>query len=189
MLVRLLNLKKYYKMDDRKFLQKIRQLQESGKKIGLTELPLEGRKKLNENLDRKLLSEEDSQTLEPSEQQSEEKAFKDKVSQLVKFEPIEVHKENVEWQGNLIREKIQWTFSLDDKVGCYIQSMSDDGEIVPIQLTDDIIDTIRRLRVYYDIWSETWASRLTGGEKEEGTEETPELGGETTGTEGGGFNF
>lgn len=178
-------------MDDRRFLQKIRQLQESGKRIELTQFPVKDKKSLNENSNKRLLLEEDAQTLEPSEQQEEERNFKESVTQMVKFQPINVHKENVEWQGNLLREKIQWTFSLDDKIGCYIQSLNDEGEVTPIQLTDDIIQTIRKLRVYYDIWSESWASRLTGGnkEEEETTGETPEMGGETAGTESTGFGF
>jgi hypothetical protein len=167
-------------MDDRRFLDKIRRLQESGKRIQLTELPVN---KTNNTKTKTFLFESESQNLQPSEQQEEESAFKDKVSQLVKFEPITVHKENVEWSGNLIREKIQWTFSLDEKVGCYIQSLSDSGELMPIQLTDDTIQTIRQLRVYYDVWSDTWASRLTGGKSEE--EITPAEGGTPPAEEGG----
>jgi hypothetical protein len=176
-------------MDDRKFLEKIRRLQESGKRIELTEFPINGKKTLVENRLKSILLENEVQNLQPSEQQEEEIAFKDKVSQLVKFEPIEVHKENVEWQGNLIREKIQWNFSLDEKIGCYIQSLNDDGELTPVQLTDDTIQTIRQLRVYYDVWSDKWASRLTGGKQEEEEITTPEDGEATAGTEGGGFGF
>ena len=174
-------------MDDRKFLEKIRRLQESGQKIELTQFPTQNDKFLLENKTKRFLLENEVQNLQPSEQQEEEAAFKDKVSQLVKFEPITVHKENVEWQGNLIREKIQWNFSLDEKVGCYIQSLNDDGELTPIQLTDDTIQTIRQLRVYYDVWSDKWASRLTGGKQEE--EITPETGEATAETGEGGFGF
>jgi hypothetical protein len=173
-------------MDDRKFLDKIRKLQESGKKIGLTESTV-GDKYSEKPSMKKLLREyeenSDIQTVEPDEQRDEENKFKDTVSKLVKFSPIKVHKENVEWSGNLVREKIQWNYSLDEKIGCYIQSMTDGGTSSPIQLTDDTLEVIKKLRGYYDVWSDEWSARLTGGSAEETTEETPT---ETTPTETGG---
>lgn len=153
-------------MKDREFLDKIRRLQESGKKIGLTEIQdISGSHK-----NRRLLFEEDQveeleissdiQTVEPDEQKEEENKFKDIVSKLVKFEPIKVHRENVEWSGHLIREKIDWTFSLDDTVGCYIHTTE------LIQLRDETLEVLKKLRGYYDVWSDEWSSRLTGGPKE-----------------------
>ena len=183
-------------MDDRKFLDKIRKLQESGQKIGLTESPV-GKSTLKASSFRGLLKEYEEnsniQTVEPDEQRDEENKFKDTVSKLVKFNPIKVHKENVEWSGNLVREKIQWNYSLDEKIGCYIQSMTDGGTSAPIQLTDDTLEVIKKLRGYYDVWSDEWSARLTGGSAEETTEETPtETAPTEEGTEGeetGGFGF
>ena len=115
-------------MDDRKFLDKIRRLQESNQKINVTDFPVNNKKNvalLMESEASKLIreSEEDEiQTVEPDEQREEESKFKDIVSKLVKFEPIKVHSENVEWSGHLIREKIDWYFSLDDTIGCYIDT-------------------------------------------------------------------
>lgn len=188
-------------MDDRKFLEKIRQLQKNGKKISLTEI--EDTKLFKK--ERKLLFEDDNnlnmgdtnvidsdiQNLEPDEQREEENNFKNITkSKLVRFNPIKVHKENVEWSGYLIREKIQWTFSLDDKVGCYIQSLNDESDLVPIQLTDSTLEVLKKLRAYYDIWSDEWSSRLTGGPNTEGeTTTSPETAGgtETTGENPFGF--
>lgn len=155
-------------MDDRKFLQKIRKIQESGKKISLTETVVYGNKKL--------LKEDEIQTLQADEQREEENKFKDIVSKLVKFNPIKVHKENVEWSGHLIREKIDWYFSLDDTVGCYIDTTD------LIQLRDETLEVLKKLRGYYDVWSDEWGGRLTGSESKEGDMGTE--GGEM-GTEGG----
>ena len=92
------------------------------------------------------------------------------MSKLVKFNPIKVHKENVEWSGHLIREKIDWTFSLDDTVGCYIYTTE------LIQLRDEVLEVLQKLRGYYDVWSDEWGSRLTGGSSEDNTEETSDFG-------------
>lgn len=162
-------------MDERKFLDKIRKMQEQGKKIGLTEMKDITQKKevINEwNEARTLLNEErielddnpEIQNLEPDEQREEENSFKDTVSKLVKFNKIKVHKENVEWSGSLIREKIDWVFSLDDTIGCYI----DTTEFV--QLRDETLETLKKLRGFYEVWSEEWGSRLTGTPTEDGEE-------------------
>jgi hypothetical protein len=160
-------------MDDREFLKKIRRLQEGNQKIELTDIPVNS-KLISESKEKNILQllREDIQTLESEEQREEENKFKDIVSKLVKFNPIKVYNENVEWSGHLIREKIDWTFSLDDTVGCYIHTTE------LIQLRDETLEVLKKLRGYYDVWAEEWSSRLTG---------TPtEMGGETNlGQEGG----
>ena len=138
-----------------------------------------------------LIKEEEIQTVEPDEQKDEENKFKDIVSKLVKFNPIKVHKENVEWSGHLIREKIDWTFSLDDTIGCYVYTTE------LIQLRDEVLEVLKKLRGYYDVWSDEWSSRLTGSETqdsekiqvdtEEGGEFGAEEGGEFGTEEGGEF--
>jgi hypothetical protein len=178
-------------MDDRKFLDKIRKLQESNQKINVTDFPVNEPKKnmaqlmVEESEPLKLLNEkeEEIQTVDPDEQREEESKFKDIVSKLVKFDPIKVHKENVEWSGHLIREKIDWYFSLDDTVGCYV----DTTEL--IQLRDETLEVLKKLRGYYDVWSDEWSNRLTGGSA--GETDSTEMGGEEEGgfgeEEGGGF--
>lgn len=183
-------------MNDREFLKKIRRLHESNQKIALTEMPVGTDKLISESkieaitkLIKKsnLIKEEEIQTIEPDEQREEENKFKDIVSKLVKFDPIRVHKENVEWSGHLIREKIDWHFSLDDTVGCYI----DTTEL--IQLRDETLEVLKKLRGYYDVWSDEWSNRLTGGsaDEEAATEEggfgEEGFGAEEAGTEEGGF--
>jgi len=163
-------------MDDRQFLNKIRRLQENKEKISLTELPVNingGNKPTLKLIKESNILKEEIQTIEPDEQREEENKFKDIVSKLVKFEPIKVHEENVEWSGHLIRERIDWYFSLDDTIGCYI----DTTEL--IQLRDETLEVLKKLRGYYDVWSDEWSSRLTGAPTEEGTE----LGGTEEGTE------
>lgn len=172
-------------MDERKFLDKIRNLQKKGEKISLTEFEdLNKKKDVGPRLLINEADESDIQNLDPDEQREEENKFKDIVSKLVKFNKIKVHQQNVEWSGQLVREKIDWVYSLDDTVGCYI----DTTEF--IQLHDDVLEVLKKLRGYYDVWSDEWSSRLTGTPTEDegdemdvdfGTEEGGEApeGGET----------
>jgi hypothetical protein len=169
-------------MDDREFLKKIRRIQEGTDKISLTDIPVGNSNLITENKNKsiiKLIKEENEiQTIEADEQRDEENKFKDVVSKLVKFDPIKVHRENVEWSGHLIREKIDWYFSLDDTIGCYV----DTTEL--IQLRDETLEVLKKLRGYYDVWSDEWSNRLTGGSAEE-TNTEEEGGG--FGSEEGGF--
>lgn len=149
-------------MNDREFLKKIRRIQEGEEKISLTNIPVNTENKKQESVINKLLNESrlinenEIQTIEPDEQREEENRFKDIVSKLVKFKPIKVHKENVEWSGHLIRERIDWHFSLDDTTGCYINTSD------LIQLRDDTLEVLKKLRGYYDVWSDEWSGRLVG---------------------------
>ena len=93
-------------MDNRKFLDKIRKMKESGKSISLTEMqdidPTDTKQKLVESYLKPSLmieheaeipltdeDEEEGQDISPDEQREEENAFKDKVSQLVEFENLD----------------------------------------------------------------------------------------------------
>lgn len=168
------------KDDIRELLGKIRKLQNENHQIGLTSSG-DVKKLLNENRTF-LLKEENSdvQNVTPDEQREEENGFKGTVSKLVKFSPIKVYKQNVEWSGELIREKIKWVFSLNENNGCYISIESEDM----LQLTTEVIETLKKLKGYYDVWSDSWGSRLTG--LPEGGETTPAAGGTETGAETGG---
>jgi len=53
------------------------------------------------------VSSEEAQEVTPDEQREEENKFKDTVSKLAKFNKIKVFRQNVEWSGELVREKIR----------------------------------------------------------------------------------
>jgi hypothetical protein len=193
--------------DIRTLLGKVRKLQESDQQIGSLDsddikklLDEQKKPKLTVNQKWRLLTEEEEveikisdekpQEVTPDEQREEENKFKDIVSKLVKFGTIKVYKQNVEWSGELVREKIKWVFSLNENNGCYVSIESQDM----LPLTNEVIETIKKLKGYYDAWSDEWSSRLTGtpttGGEGEGTA-APEPGNEGGGgTEaGGGFEF
>jgi hypothetical protein len=159
---------KTQKKDDiRDLLGKIRKLQNENQQISLTNFN-DGKKIINEQRV-KLLKEEDFQEVTPDEQREEENKFKDTVSKLVKFNKMKVYRQNVEWSGELVREKIKWVYSLNENNGCYISIASEDM----LQLTMEVIETLKKVKGYYDVWSDEWGARLTG---------TPTEGGEGQGT-------
>jgi|694.fasta_scaffold15351_16 hypothetical protein len=161
--------------DIRNILSKIRKLQKENTKIDVTGtddvrsfLENKKREKILKNYPNKslLTEEENYQDLTTEEQREEENKFKEVVSKLVKFEKLKVYRQNVEWSGELLREKIKWVFSLNENDGCYISIETEDM----LQLTDQVIETLKKLKGYYSVWGDDWGSRLTG---------TPEKGGET----------
>jgi hypothetical protein len=187
------------KDDIRYLLGKVRKLQEGNHQIGSLESNdikklLEEQK--NPKVKLRLLTEEggDIQEVTPDEQREEENKFKDTVSKLVKFEKIKVFRQNVEWSGELVREKVKWVYSLNEQNGCYISIETEDM----LQLTTEVIEMLKKLRGYYDVWSDEWSSRLTGASagdgSEEGTAAPTEPGAGTGAPEGGapaggGFEF
>ena len=129
-------------------------------------------KKLLENSRRmttNILKEEEGRELTPEEQKREEEDFRKAVSDRVKFGKIKIYESGglpkVEWMGELIRERMEWVFSLDDTVGCYISADL-------LQLRDETLKTLEKLRAYYDGWAKKW-SEETSTEFEE-MEETGE---------------
>lgn len=141
------------KQDDvRSLLNKVRKLQESNYHIG--SLQSDDIKNLLEEQSRpkvkltRLLTEDNAgeqpQEVTPDEQREEENKFKDTVSKLVKFGKIKVYRQNVEWSGELIRERVKWVYSLNESNGCYLSIESEDM----LQLTVEVIDTFKKLRGY-----------------------------------------
>lgn len=173
---------KKQKDDVRDLLGKIRKLQENNQQIGslqsddikkLLEEQRNIKVKLNlfeeEEVEMEVEGDQESQEVTSDEQREEENKFKDTVSKLVKFDKIKVYRQNVEWSGELVREKVKWVYSLNENNGCYISVESEDM----LQLTPEVIELLKKLRGYYDVWSDEWSSRLTG---------TPTSDGEGLGT-------
>lgn len=178
------------KDDIRYLLGKIRKLQTENTQIDITR-DSDVKKILDRNLFetkgvRQLLKEEEFQEVTPDEQREEEGKFKQTISKLVKFDKMKVYRQNVEWSGELVREKIKWVYSLNESNGCYISIESEDM----LQLTTEVIETLKKLKGYYDVWSDEWGSRLTGSPSEGGGAEgtaAPEAG--AAPETGGGFEF
>mgnify|MGYP003676019936 FL=1 len=111
-------------------------------------------KRINKNI----LKEEEGRELTAQEQKTEEDNFRKAVSDRVKFGKIRIYDSGglpkVEWMGELIRERMEFVFSLDDTVGCYISADL-------LQLRDETLKTIEKLRAYYDGWSKKWSEETS----------------------------
>jgi hypothetical protein len=108
-----------------------------------------------------IVSDEDDQenddyvNITGDEQLEEERSFQQTVDKLCKFNKIKVYKDNVVWSGFLIREDIEWVFSLDENNGCYFKTNKF------IKLEDQNLKVLQKLKAYYLIWSDNWSGRLT----------------------------
>lgn len=141
----------------RDMLTKIRKLvsenNNTNKKIILEktqeELDLISSDSENENVD------DEFTVITSDEQLEEERSFQQTVDKLCKFNKIKVFKDNVTWSGYLIREDIEWVFTLDENNGCFFKTNKF------IKLEDQNLKVLQKLKAYYLIWSDNWSGRLT----------------------------
>ena len=92
--------------------------------------------------------------MDPEEEKEEKNKFKEVVSDRVEFGPFKIYRDNVEWGGMLVREGIEFVFSLDDTDGVYITSDM-------LQLRETTLETLNKLKIYHQEWSKEWAIRLS----------------------------
>jgi hypothetical protein len=93
--------------------------------------------------------------------ENEKEAFKgsiqtfiDNITDLVEFKILNISSTNIEWVGNLTQENIEWVYSLDDQNGCYITNNM-------LQLTDETMGMIVKLKQNYKEWSSIWGRILS----------------------------
>lgn len=96
----------------------------------------------------------DAQTITDPEIKQEESEFNKNVSPQVQFNQLKMYPKGVEWSGVLMAERIQWFYSLDDTTGCYMLVDS------PLQLRDETLQVLNKLRGYYDIWRKNWSEKI-----------------------------
>lgn len=99
----------------------------------------------------------DVEVLGNLEKQQEEEEFIKNVSQQVQFNEFKIYstKGSINWGGVLLAEQIQWFYALDDTTGCYILTSD-----APLQLRDETLETLNKLRGYYDIWYKKWSAEV-----------------------------
>ena len=79
--------------------------------------------------------------------------FLDQVSDLVDYRPLNLYTNNVEWGGRLIKEDLDFYFTLGESNGVFIG-----GNMV--KLNNDFVETLENLRTFYDMFSAKWAKVL-----------------------------
>ncbi len=93
--------------------------------------------------------------LEGDELREEQDKFRQTVHNRVEFNKFKLYPEsqNVEFGGTFTDSRIEWFYSLDDSTGVYISAEF-------LQLRDETLEVIKKLRGYYKSWSDEWANRI-----------------------------
>ena len=76
--------------------------------------------------------------------------FISEVSDLVDFNELNVYPNNVEWSGKVIDYDLEFTFSIGESNGVYI-----DGTMIKVD--EDFLEFINKLRQYYEKFKSKWA--------------------------------
>ena len=76
--------------------------------------------------------------------------FIQEVSDLVDFNELNVYPNNVEWSGKIIDYDLDFTFSIGESNGVYI-----DGDMIKVD--EDFTEFINKLKQYYEKFKSKWA--------------------------------
>ena len=84
--------------------------------------------------------------------------FIEEVSDLVDFNTLNVYTNNVEWSGNLIDYGLEFSFSIGENSGIYIN-----GDMVKID--EDFDDLVHKLQQFYQKFKSKWGKVLANRKK------------------------
>jgi hypothetical protein len=90
--------------------------------------------------------------------------FVEEVSDLVDFNTLNVYQNNVDWSGKIIDQDIEFTFTIGEDSGIYI-----DGDMVKVD--EDFLEMINKLQQFYHKFKSKWGKVLASRKK---TKESPE---------------
>ena len=84
--------------------------------------------------------------------------FVDEVSDLVDFNKLNVYQNNVDWSGKLIDQDIDFTLTIGENSGIYIN-----GDMMKVD--EDFLDTINKLQQFYQKFKSKWGKVLASRKK------------------------
>jgi hypothetical protein len=90
--------------------------------------------------------------------------FVEEVSDLVDFNTLNVYENNVDWSGKIIDEDIDFTFTIGENSGIYI-----DGSMIKVD--EDFLEVLNKLQQFYQKFKSKWGKILASRKK---TPESPE---------------
>jgi hypothetical protein len=90
--------------------------------------------------------------------------FVEEVSDLADFNTLNVYTNNVDWSGKIIDQDIDFTFTIGENSGIYIN-----GEMMKVD--EDFLDMINKLQQFYQKFKSKWGKVLANRKK---TKESPE---------------
>ena len=90
--------------------------------------------------------------------------FVDEVSDLVDFNTLNVYPNNVDWSGKVIDQDIEFTFTIGEDSGIYIN-----GDMIKVDA--DFLEMLNNLQQFYQKFKSKWGKVLASRKK---TKESPE---------------
>ena len=90
--------------------------------------------------------------------------FVEEVSDLADFNTLNVYPNNVDWSGKIIDQDIEFTFTIGENSGIYIN-----GDMIKVD--EDFLDMINKLQQFYQKFKSKWGKVLASRKK---TQESPE---------------
>lgn len=90
--------------------------------------------------------------------------FVEEVSDLADFNTLNVYTNNVDWSGKIIDQDIEFTFTIGENSGIYIN-----GEMMKVD--EDFLSMINKLQQFYQKFKSKWGKVLASRKK---TKESPE---------------
>ena len=90
--------------------------------------------------------------------------FVEEVSDLVDFNTLNVYPNNVDWSGKIIDQDIEFTFTIGENSGIYIN-----GDMIKVD--EEFLDMINKLQQFYQKFKSKWGKVLASRKK---TQESPE---------------
>jgi hypothetical protein len=84
--------------------------------------------------------------------------FVDEVSDLVDFNTLNVFPNNVEWSGKIIDENINFTLTIGESSGIYIQ-----GDMIKVD--EDFLEVINKLQQFYQKFKSRWGKVIATRKK------------------------
>ena len=89
--------------------------------------------------------------------------FVDEVSDLVDFNTLNVYTNNVDWSGKIIDQDIDFTFTIGENSGIYIN-----GQMIKVD--QEFLTTLNKLQQFYQKFKSKWGKNLANRKK---TKEAP----------------
>lgn len=84
--------------------------------------------------------------------------FVEEVSDLVDFDVLNVYPNNVDWSGKIIDQDIEFTFTIGENSGIYINADM-------TKVDEDFLDLINKLQQYYQKFKSKWGKLLASRKK------------------------
>lgn len=84
--------------------------------------------------------------------------FVEEVSDLVDFDVLNIYQNNVDWSGRIIDEDIEFTFTIGEDSGIYIN-----GQMIKVD--SSYLELINKLQQYYQKFKSKWSRILASRKK------------------------